>query len=98
MRGPFQPEPNIDSFIAALGARISRSRMLGLHRPSVSEIEAGNRRVSADELAKLTAQRGKADRTEDVLERAVLASRNGGTPGSQMSTGWRSLGDGNLRR
>ena len=28
---------------------------LGLHRPSVSEIEAGNRRVSADELAKLAA-------------------------------------------
>lgn len=27
------------------------ARMLGLHRPSVSEIEAGNRRVSADELA-----------------------------------------------
>jgi transcriptional regulator with XRE-family HTH domain len=31
------------------------ARMLGLHRPSVSEIEAGNRRVSADELAKLAA-------------------------------------------
>src|ERR1700675_2155331 len=29
------------------------ARILGLHRPSVSEIEAGNRRVSADELAKL---------------------------------------------
>jgi len=27
--------------------------MLGLHRPSVSEIEAGNRRVTSDELAKL---------------------------------------------
>lgn len=27
--------------------------MLGLHRPSVSEIEAGNRRVSADELARM---------------------------------------------
>jgi transcriptional regulator with XRE-family HTH domain len=27
--------------------------MLGLHRPSVSEMEAGNRRVSADELARL---------------------------------------------
>jgi transcriptional regulator with XRE-family HTH domain len=26
---------------------------LGIHRPSVSEIEAGNRRVSAEELAKL---------------------------------------------
>ena len=29
------------------------ARSLGLHRPSVSEIEAGNRRVSAEELAKL---------------------------------------------
>src|SRR6478752_3810264 len=28
-------------------------KMLGLHRPSVSEMEAGNRRVSADELARL---------------------------------------------
>jgi transcriptional regulator with XRE-family HTH domain len=31
------------------------ARMLGLHRPSISEIEAGNRRVAADELAKLAA-------------------------------------------
>ncbi|MGA8708780.1 MAG: helix-turn-helix transcriptional regulator [Steroidobacteraceae bacterium] len=29
------------------------AKMLGLHRPSVSEIEAGNRRVSADELSRL---------------------------------------------
>ena len=29
------------------------AKMLGLHRPSISEIEAGNRRVSADELARL---------------------------------------------
>jgi transcriptional regulator with XRE-family HTH domain len=29
------------------------ARMLGLHRPSVTEIEAGNRRVSADEIARL---------------------------------------------
>ena len=29
------------------------SKMLGLHRPSISEMEAGNRRVSADELARL---------------------------------------------
>ena len=28
------------------------ARSLGLHRPSVSEIEAGNRRVSAEELTK----------------------------------------------
>lgn len=29
------------------------ARMLGLHRPSVSGMEAGSRRVSADELAQL---------------------------------------------
>ncbi len=29
------------------------AKFLGMHRPSISEIEAGNRRVSADELARL---------------------------------------------
>ena len=29
------------------------AKVLGLHRPSVTEMEAGNRRISADELAKL---------------------------------------------
>lgn len=29
------------------------AKLLGLHRPSVSEIEAGNRRVTADELPRL---------------------------------------------
>ena len=29
------------------------ARMLGLHRPSVSEMESGNRRVSAEEVARL---------------------------------------------
>jgi transcriptional regulator with XRE-family HTH domain len=29
------------------------ARMLGLHRPSISEAEAGRRNVTADELAKL---------------------------------------------
>ena len=29
------------------------AKMIGLHRPSVTEMEAGNRRVSADELAQL---------------------------------------------
>jgi transcriptional regulator with XRE-family HTH domain len=29
------------------------AKILGLHRPSITEIEAGNRRVSADELARL---------------------------------------------
>ena len=28
------------------------ANFLGMHRPSISEIEAGNRRVSADELAR----------------------------------------------
>lgn len=30
------------------------AKMLGLHRPSISEIEAGNRKVSADEVARLS--------------------------------------------
>lgn len=29
------------------------AKMLGLHRPSVSEMEAGNRRISAEELVQL---------------------------------------------
>lgn len=29
------------------------AKMLGLHRPSISEAEAGNRKVSADEITKL---------------------------------------------
>lgn len=28
------------------------ARLLGMHRPTISEIEAGNRRVSAEELSK----------------------------------------------
>jgi transcriptional regulator with XRE-family HTH domain len=31
------------------------AKILRLHRPSISEVEAGNRRVSADELARLAA-------------------------------------------
>ena len=34
-------------------------------------------------------------RIKDVLGRAVLASRNGAIPGSQMSTEWRSLAESN---
>ena len=30
------------------------AKLLGLHRPSISEMEAGRRRVSADELIKLS--------------------------------------------
>jgi transcriptional regulator with XRE-family HTH domain len=29
------------------------AKILGLHRPSISEMESGNRRVSADELARM---------------------------------------------
>ena len=29
------------------------AKLMGMHRPTISEIEAGNRRVSADELVKL---------------------------------------------
>src|ERR1700712_4493082 len=29
------------------------AKIIGLHRPSITEIEAGNRRVSADELVRL---------------------------------------------
>jgi transcriptional regulator with XRE-family HTH domain len=29
------------------------AKLMGLHRPSISELEAGNRRVSAEELARL---------------------------------------------
>ncbi|MCC5899615.1 MAG: helix-turn-helix transcriptional regulator [Phormidium sp. BM_Day4_Bin.17] len=29
------------------------AKMLGLHRPSITEVEAGNRKVSADEITKL---------------------------------------------
>ncbi len=31
------------------------AKLLGLHRPSITEMESGNRRVSADELARLAA-------------------------------------------
>jgi transcriptional regulator with XRE-family HTH domain len=34
------------------------AKMLGLHRPSVSEIEAGRRKVSAEELNKLASLYG----------------------------------------
>lgn len=29
------------------------AKLMGMHRPSISEIEAGNRRVTADEIARL---------------------------------------------
>ena len=60
------------------------ARMLGLHRPSVSEMEAANRRVSADELAQLAAAYdvsvawllGEAPETFDIQDpRLELAAR-----------------------
>ena len=60
------------------------ARMLGLHRPSVSEMEAANRRVSADELARLAEiydvsvawLLGEAPETLDVQDpRLELAAR-----------------------
>lgn len=58
--------------------------MLGLHRPSVTEMEAGNRRVSSDELVRLaevydvsvTWLVGDAPETLDVQDpRLELAAR-----------------------
>ena len=60
------------------------AKMLGLHRPSISEMEASNRRVSADELARLakiydvsvTWLLGEAPDTLDVHDpRLELAAR-----------------------
>ena len=60
------------------------AKILGLHRPSVSEMEAGNRRVSADELARLaeiydvsvTWLLGEAPETMDARDpRLELAAR-----------------------
>jgi transcriptional regulator with XRE-family HTH domain len=60
------------------------AKMLGLHRPSVSEMEAANRRVSADELARLAEiydvsvawLLGEAQETVDTQEpRIELAAR-----------------------
>lgn len=64
------------------------AKMLGLHRPSVSEMEAGRRRVSAEELIKLaeiygtsvdwlTSQRsgGKTDVDDKFLIAARQLSR-----------------------
>lgn len=60
------------------------AKMLGLHRPSITEMESGNRRVSADELARLAAiydvstawLLGEAPPTIDVKDpRVELAAR-----------------------
>ena len=60
------------------------ARLLGLHRPSVSEIEAGRRKVSADELVALARiygvssawLTGEEDATDDeTAARIKLAAR-----------------------
>ena len=60
------------------------AKMLGLHRPSVTEMEAGKRRVSAEELARLAEiydvnvawLLGKAPETLDAQDpRLELAAR-----------------------
>lgn len=59
------------------------ARMLGMHRPSISEMEAGRRRVSAEELAKLAEIYGvepgwfaNAQETDEAREvRVDLAAR-----------------------
>ncbi len=57
------------------------AKMLGLKRPAISEIEAGRRKVSADEIAQL-AEIYDADiswllnkKTEEVQDRIELAAR-----------------------
>jgi len=60
------------------------AKMLGLHRPSVSEAEAGRRKVSSDEIAELARIYavdvawlvGSETRTSDQVEdRVALAAR-----------------------
>lgn len=60
------------------------SNLLGLHRPSISEIEAGRRRVSADELAQFASiykveiswiTSGDEDIEKGISEELKLAAR-----------------------
>ena len=60
------------------------AKMLGLHRPSISEMEAGRRRVSADELSKLSEiykvsvswiTRAPEEKTDKYQDRVELAAR-----------------------
>ena len=57
------------------------AKMLSLHRPSISEMEAGRRKVSSEELAKLSdiydVSISWLTKTEDTLEdeRVKLAAR-----------------------
>ncbi len=60
------------------------AKKLGLHRPAVSEVEAGRRRVSAEELVKFAAlyrvsvgwlAEGASDLTGEHADRISLAAR-----------------------
>lgn len=60
------------------------AKLMGFHRPTVSEMEAGRRRVSADELTKLAEIYGvsiewiaskKADEKDPMDEKISLAAR-----------------------
>ncbi|MCH8854176.1 MAG: helix-turn-helix transcriptional regulator [Planctomycetes bacterium] len=80
----------------AIGARLRMAResaglsqgqaakLMGMHRPTVSEIEAGRRRLAADELARFATTYGigvawlvgaQDDVTDDVSDRVKLAAR-----------------------
>jgi len=73
--------------IAREMAGLSQSQvavMLGIHRPSVSEMEAGRRKVSVEELARLAemydvdvdwVMGAKAESDVEVLARVELAAR-----------------------
>ena len=61
------------------------AKMLGLHRPSISEMEAGRRKVSSGELAQLARiyavgvswlTREESQVTEDTVARIELAARS----------------------
>lgn len=60
------------------------AKLLGIHRPTISEIEAGRRRVAAEELAKLAKMydvsvswltSGEADEPDLARDRIELAAR-----------------------
>jgi transcriptional regulator with XRE-family HTH domain len=60
------------------------AKRLGIHRPTLSEIEAGRRRVSADELTQLAElygvdvawlTSGQPSQAEPIDERLMLAAR-----------------------
>jgi transcriptional regulator with XRE-family HTH domain len=58
------------------------ARLLKMHRPTISEIEAGRRKVKADELAQFAEAYGvsvawltSTTEEEDVDDRVVLAAR-----------------------